>query len=74
MKKIRRYISAANSSDDSKLMLAIDALKDDFDYIIAGLEKLDRSGAESSNQGLIIAERLQDQFQAVIAEIGDNVG
>lgn len=70
MKRLNKITSAAE--DDSKLVVAMDDLKDDFDFIISGLEKLDRSGAEESNNGLVIAERLQSVFQDVISEIGDN--
>ena len=72
MKRVRRTIQAAQG-DESKLQETIDALKDDFDYIISGLDKLDRSGAEASNEGLIIAEGLQSTFQEVISSIGGNL-
>ena len=67
-----KQISAA-SEGDSKLAAALDAISDDFDYIISGLEKLDRSGAEASNNGLIIAERLNDALQAAIEGIAENL-
>ena len=62
----------AAEGDDSKLVLALDGLKADFDYIISGLEMLDRSGAEAANNGLIIAEGLQATLQDVIGQIADN--
>lgn len=71
MKRLNKITSA--EGDDSKLVIAIDDLKDDFDFIVSGLEKLDRSGAEDSNNGLVIAERLQSVFQDVISEIGDSL-
>lgn len=72
MKRFMRSVTAAEG-DDSKLISALDSLKDDFDYIVAGLEKLDRTGAEASNNGLIIAENLQNTFQEIISSIGDNL-
>ena len=63
------YVKAAE--DDSKLVQTIDKLEDDFDYIVASLEKLDRSGAEASNKGLVIAEKLLDTFQQAISQIAD---
>ena len=70
MKKLRKITAA---EDDSKLILALDELKDDFDYIMSGLEKLDRSGAEASNSGLIIAENLQAAFQDIIGRIAESL-
>lgn len=70
MKRLNRIMSA---EEDSKLLDTVDDLKSDFDYIVSGLEKLDRSGAEAQNNGLIIAENLRDTFQNVIANIADDV-
>ena len=70
MKRLSRITSA---EEDSKLQDTISDLKDDFDYIISGLDKLDRSGAEASNDGLIIAEKLRDTFQEVISNIAEGV-
>ena len=74
MKKLRTTsITSATSGEPSKLEESIDSLKDDFDYIIASLEKLDRTGATESNEGLIIAEGLSDTFQNVIAKIAEKL-
>lgn len=72
MKRLMRPISAA-SGDDSKLLLAADSLKEDFEFVLSGLERLDRSGAEASNAGLVIAEHLQSAIQSAIAELGDAI-
>lgn len=72
MKRIRRPITAA-AEDDSKLVMMMDQLKDDFDYVLAGLEKLDRTGATESNEGLVIAEALSDAIQDAISKISDNM-
>lgn len=70
-----KRLSKVNAAEEgeSKLLDTLDAIKDDFEYLIAGLEKLDRSGAESSNNGLIIAEQLQASLQDVINKIADEV-
>lgn len=75
-KMIRQDINAASDTDagNEKLSAAIDGLKDDFDYFISGLEKLDRTGAEASSQALIIAERLSSSLQENIAEISSAIG
>ncbi len=70
MKRLSR-ISAAE--EDSKLQDTMNDLKEDFDYVLSGLDKLDRSGAEAQNNGLIIAEKLRDTLQDVIANIADSV-
>lgn len=73
MKRLKSTINAAETSGDSKLVEAIDGLKEDFDYIISGLEKLDRTGAQESNDGLIIAESIQDSLQDAISKIADKL-
>lgn len=69
MKRMKRSITAANDSGDSKLMELTGGLKDDFDFILSGFEKLDRIGATESNEGLMIAEELSDAMQSAIAQI-----
>lgn len=73
MKRIRRKVTAADESGASKLQDMIDRIQDDFEYIIAGLEKLDRTSASESNDGLIIAEGLNASLQDVIAQIAEKV-
>ena len=51
----------------------IDALKDDFDYIISGLERLQRQGANGSNDALMIAENLSSDLQSTITQIASNI-
>lgn len=72
MKRLRK-VTAAEDSGNSKLRESIDSLKEDFDFIISGLEKLDRTGASESNDGLIIAEGLADTFQSIVSEIADKL-
>lgn len=73
MKKMRRVVTAAEGDGNSKLQDMMDMLKDDFDYVLAGLEKLDRTGATESNQGLVIAEGLSDALQSAISQISENM-
>ena len=72
MKRVN-YISSAAGDENSKLSDMLGSLKDDFDYVVAGLEKLDRTGAEASNEGLIIAERFQTSIQEIIADISEAI-
>lgn len=66
----RAYIYSAES-ENSMLADMLDDLEDDFDYILAGLEKLDRAGSESSKSGVEIADTLQQNLQDIIAEISN---
>ena len=74
---MKKYVHSSNtimsaaSDDDSKLAQTIDKLEDDFEYIIASFEKLDRSSAEERNQGTEIAEKLLETFQQAISHIAD---
>ncbi len=75
MKRIKRTITAA--SDDSMnehLESQLDTLKDDFDYILDGLDRLGRTGVNSSNDASAIAEKLQESLNNYIQEIADKVG
>lgn len=73
---MKRRIVTAAAEDNSvdKLGNAIDNLKDDFDYIISGLERLDRQGANGSNDALMIAENISSNLQSHIDEIANHVG
>lgn len=74
MKRLRHVTAADENPGSEKLMDTIDALKDDFDFIVSGLEKLDRTGASESNDALIIAESLGDSLQNTISQISDKIG
>lgn len=64
-----RIVSA--ESDDNQLDDLIDSLEDDFDYIIAGIERLGRSGSESSRNGLRVAKEVQSSFENIISTISE---
>ena len=63
----------AASDIDEKLDAALSELKDDFDYAIAGIEKLGRSGANQSNDAMMICEDLQSAVQQIIDSIADKL-
>ena len=71
MKKYIQPVTAAKDDNVSELMSTLDALNDDFDYIVASLEKLDRSGSELSAKGNVIAQELLTTFQDTIGQIAD---
>ena len=75
MKKLQRKITAAADNDISEqLDSQLDRLKEDFDFILSGLERLGRSGANSSNDARAIAETLQNSLNNCIQNIADKVG
>lgn len=63
-------IQAADNGDDA-FQEAQRNLKDDFDFILSGLDKLDRSSAEDSRMALEIAENLSANMQGIISDISD---
>ena len=76
MKRIltaQKPIQAANDAIDEKLAAALSELEDDFDYAIAGIEKLGRSGANQSNDAMMICEDLQSAVQQIIDSIADKL-
>ncbi len=75
---VRRIISSTKSikaaSEDDKDAIfndKMDQLKDDFDYIQSGLEKLNRSGM--TNEADTIINNLGMQFQSIIADVADQI-
>lgn len=73
MKRRIRSVTAADDTKLSGLDDAIDTLKDDFDYLIAGLEKLGRTGINASNEGQAIVENLSTDIQSYLAQIAELV-
>lgn len=64
-------MSAEEISDNLKDKL--DTIKDDFDYLMSGIEKLGRSGANMSKEAEIIAENLASGIQDRIAEVAAQI-
>ena len=70
---MKRRIFSASDSENDRLDEFLDVLKSDFDYTLEGLDKLGRSGVNSGNDALAIAERLQSNLQDTINEIAQKV-
>ena len=75
---VRRIISStkpvkAASEDDKNAIFndKMDQLKDDFDYIQSGLDKLNRSGM--TNEADTIINNLGMQFQSIIVDVADQI-
>ena len=67
-------IVAAQENEDNRLADMIDKLEDDFDYIISGLEKLDRSDKSLRESGIQVASQISEQLDAITAQIADIIG
>lgn len=67
---MKRRIIAADEGD-SKLKDMISDIKDDFDYILSGIERLDRTG--SSGDALTLAETISNQFHTLVMDIADKI-
>lgn len=67
----RRIYSAENN--DNIFDDALSNLKDDFDYVVSGLEKLGRSGANASQDALAIIENISNDLSASISDIADRI-
>lgn len=68
---MKKLIIAAE--DPSVLDENIDGLKDDFDYVIDGLEKLSRMGGDASKAALSISLDIGDMFEEYIEKISSEI-
>lgn len=68
---MKKLIIAAE--DPSVLDENIDGLKDDFDYVIDGLEKLSRMGGAASKAALSISLDIGDMFEEYIEKISSEI-
>lgn len=74
MKRYSKPIMSAEADEGNpKLQEMMTSLKDDFDFILSGLDKLDREGATEGNEGLMIAESLSDALQGIVSEIAEKL-
>ena len=68
---MKKIINSASEDLSDKLDETVDILKDDFDYILSGLEMLGRSGNFGTAQD--IASQLSSSLSDFIEEIANNV-
>lgn len=69
MKKRYRYITTAESTEASEFVQdKLKSIKDDFDYIVDGVDKLSRQGQETKDT-LAILDRLESSLSEITAEI-----
>lgn len=72
-KENKTPVTSSRVEIDEGLELMIDNIKSDFDYILDGLDKLGRSGANSSNDAKAIAETLSASLSSTIKQIAGKV-
>ena len=65
-------INAADDISDT-LKDKLDTIKDDFDYLMSGIEKLGRTGSNMSKEAEIIAENLSSDIQDSINEVAARI-
>ena len=77
---MKRLIRSCNTSDiisaeeiSDSLKDKLDNIKDDLDYLMSGIEKLGRSGANMSKEAEIIAENLAAGIQDRISEVAAQI-
>lgn len=51
----------------------ITSLKDDFDYVISGIEKLASNGAGGTQDAMVVAEQVSSALQQFISNIAEDV-
>lgn len=75
---MKRKITSANQTvtaaeNDSAFDDIIDNIKADFEYIVDGLETLNRRGADSVKQAMAIATSISSDLEQHIAAVADSI-
>lgn len=68
---MKRIITAADAEKDTRFDDGYSALKDDFNYLLDGLEKLDRENA--TLEALRIIDELSRSIDDAIVSVADNM-
>lgn len=68
-----RRIYAAEG-EDSQVSDMISGLKEDFDFILSGLERLERQGANGKNDAMMIGENLNSSLQQHVNDLASKLG
>lgn len=75
---MKRKITSANQTvtaaeNDSAFDDIIDNIKADFEYIVDGLETLNRRGADSVKQAMAIATSISADLEQHISAVADSI-
>lgn len=66
-------VKGAESTGSDALESAINDLEEDFAYIVAGLEKLGRSGPNAVNDALAVAENIKNSLEEYTSSIASKI-
>lgn len=61
------------AENDSAFDDIVSNIKDDFDYIVEGLETLNRRGTDSAKQAMSIAATISSDLEGYIANIAESI-
>lgn len=75
---MKRKITSSNipvtaAENESAFDDIVSNIKDDFDYIVEGLETLNRRGTDSSKQAMSIAATISSDLEGYIANIAESI-
>ncbi|MCD8211655.1 MAG: hypothetical protein LUC17_01335 [Oscillospiraceae bacterium] len=73
MEAKKTKIESASKIENEKLADAVNTLTEDFDYMISGIEKLSRSGAQAGNDAMDIVENISNAVNEAIVQIAGSV-
>ena len=68
MKRFKKIV-ASSESEDTRIKDLSSDLKDDFDYILDGIDMLDRNGR--INEGIDVCTAISDSLQTYVRQIAD---
>lgn len=72
MKKYLKKVTAADAvSAEEQFEGAIDALEDDFEYVVEGFRAIARDGSDAQRQATQLAMQLNDSVTAMMQQIAD---
>lgn len=71
MKRLTIKSAANQQTEDTRFKDLADVVDDDYDYLINGLDKLQRSG--NMDIALDILHRFSDDVNSYIEEVADNI-
>ena len=68
---MKKFITGSEDMQDNEDLLkdSLSTLKDDFDYIVAGIERAGRQGKYS--EVMLILTDIEESFDAAISDISD---
>lgn len=66
-------VPVTSAENESAFDDIVSNIKDDFDYIVEGLETLNRRGTDSAKQAMSIAATISSDLEGYIANIAESI-